>query len=382
MSVSRHDSEARIQSAALKALHFLQAAQIEHQGHYSTHRLRSFQEFIDNKFSVKRLFALLFVTSCPSIVIVILLELAPLNAPSAGPYDNAIFWARFTTVSIIMGTCYLTLTQVGVPMLNTTNYQGMLAVVCAAGAGLGTLFVCAIEIGFPVPFSLPITSVPSMFVEWTIMGAFSFRRIRSDPNAILTLKEWHLVSGLVATQFFLYPLYNYLFRLASSTGQTALSIILEVMKIAYKVSIGKAVKQQADNKAEIVTFNAEIGHAMFVVFSMQNATSVTTVIVLLLVDLLHSISLIYDVHVMAQQLEALNLAIHTDRNDSTRSCSIVDRAIVMLGPISSVAKSASPLYADTGKIIRQNCLQKKNSCCSLDETEACNIRTGDRHPQF
>lgn len=328
--------KARFRRAISRALHVArklpESAQIEYHGRYSIHRLQALQEYIQHKFSAKNLTVLLCLTPCPSIAIITLMELIPLNAPSAGAHDNIGFWARFVIVNFILTTCFIVMAHLGVRMLNLTIWQGVLAVSLATGAVAATAYLCAIEIGFPVPFIMAITSLPSIGTMWTLMGIFSLRRILADPGATKSLKEWFVASGVVATQLFVYPLYNYAFRISSPLEQTALSLALGVVKIGYRLTIGNIIKQQADDKAFIVTFTANTFHAMFVAFSMQNATTIMTVVVLLLIDFLHSSAVIYDVYAMAQQLETLDhtIRVHEVATASTRCISVVDRAVDLI----------------------------------------------------
>lgn len=336
------------------ALHLLQSVQIEHQGLYSTNRLYALQDYVTNVFTAKRLAVLLFVTPWPSVCIAVLLELFPLNSPSIGTQGNMGFWARFAAVNVVQTTGYIVMARVAVRLFQLSFMQAFCTVVCATAAAVATTYACSVEIGLPLPFTMSIGSIPWLIALWTTMGIFSFRRLFQDPVASLSLKEWFNVSGLVASQLFIYPLYNYVFRLASSWGQTGLSVVLGMIKIGYRFAVGNMIKQQADFQAEIVTFNAEIGHAMFVAFSMQNATSFMTIAVLLIVDGLHASSVVYEVHVMARRLEILDQAIRTQQNEASRACSVIDRADALIArehadpkPILRAIRSQS--LAHTGK---------------------------------
>lgn len=350
--------QSRITSATARALDLLHSAQVEYQGQYSIHRLRTLQDYTKNRFTTSRLAALLFVTPLPSIAIIVLIELAPFNAPSAGPQHNTVFWARYAVVNILQGLCYISITRVRVRKFDLTFLQALCASVCATVAAEATAYACAIGIGFPVPFTFPITSIPWFVTAWTMFGIFSFRRIFADPAAVLTLKEWLYVTSLISLQFFVYPLFNYVFCLASPLGQTALSVALGGLKIFFRYASGKAIKQQTDDHAEIVTFSAEMGYAVFVAFSMQNATSIMTIVVLLIIDLLHSCSVIYEVNIVVQRLETLDRKICSEEKHSHQDYSVVDRAISL---ISETATSEIKLVS-----LRQSSNDGSSNCNRWD----------------
>lgn len=242
------DSKARILSAISRTLQLLESVQIEHCGEYSINRLRALQEYIDNKFSIKGLAILLCITPCPSIAIISLLELIPLNAPSAGVYDNTGFWTRFALVNFILSTCFIVIAHLGVRMLKITFFQSLIAVSVSTAVAMVTAYIFAVEIGFPVPFIMTITSFPHVGTVWAFTGIFSLRRVFADSEATKSLKEWVAATAVLSTQLFVYPLYNYAFRLSSPLGQTALSLVPGVVKIGYRLTIGNIIRQQADEK--------------------------------------------------------------------------------------------------------------------------------------
>lgn len=371
----------RIQSVTAGALHQLQLVQIELQGQYSRTRLCSFHAYLINTFTFKRLVAVLFVTPWPSIATIVLMEVIPLNPPSAGVQGNIVFWGRFAGFTVIESICYIAMTHLGVRLLDLTPLQRLISAICGSAAAIGAGYICAIDIGFPVPFMVTTTAVPCLLALWTSMGVFSIRRILTDPAAVASLKEWVYVCVIVATQLFIYPLYYHIFGLASPLGQSALSIVLGVVKIGYRFAIGSVVKQQADYRPEIVTITTEIYHAMFVSFSMQNAASLMTVAVLLIVDLLHSSSVIYEVNIMCHRLEALD---RTIRPPTSRAGSSVDRAMALVsryhssdGPVATTIESLGFRNSRKNRTNRCNCgcLRRKSLLMMKNTTKISVVPT-------
>lgn len=283
-----------------------ESSQVELHGQYSVERLHSLHDYATSKFSVARLVAVLLMTPWPCLAIILLLEAAPLERPSLGTNKNLAFWMRSSITMAIFTLIFTALCQKAVPELQLSRTQFVIVTFIVTAGGQICSYVLSLTIGFPVPFVLVLESPVWLCLLLGSLNYTSGRSIRESATGRSSLRDLCMVSALVISLLFVYPLCNYAFISASPYGQTAMSLLLTVIKITYKNAIAKCVREQSDLKAEIVNFHVEISNALFVMFSMQNASSEVTLVALVLVDFLHACATLYEVRhavVVLDQLE-------------------------------------------------------------------------------
>lgn len=337
------------------------SAQIEYQGLYSVERLHLLQTYITTKFSVKRLAALIFATPWPCAATIVLLDTFPLAPPSAGTNANFVFWLR-STVTVLFFTLSFVLQAIEAISMLKLSWMQITSITFAATAGAQLSgYGLSLLIGFPVPFSLILESPIWLILLWTSLAITSSHHIRSHPGGLAALFDFAKVTVISVSQLVVYPAYSYVFSIVPASSQAALCLILSSIKIAYRYALGKTVKEQADRKAEIVSFHAEISHALFVTFSMQSASSIWTMVVLLLVDLVHALITLHDVQSLVSCLEKLELKLENERIYSAKcrgkTKSVIERAQ------SGIARSSfdNKLSSDMVKtiMINKKCPLKK-----------------------
>jgi hypothetical protein len=282
-----------------------EATQVELHGHYSIERLRSFHDYAEFKSSATRFTVVLLTTPWPCLAMLLLLETAPLQPPSLGTTENVVFWIRSDITMFIFTLSFIALCQKAVPELHIPRSKVVAVALVVTSVTQLWGFVMSITVGFPVPFNLVLESPVWLCSLLGSLSYTSWQFISNSATGLSSLKDWCKASMFIISLLFVYPLYNYAFINASSYGQTTLSLLLTVIKIAYKNVIAKCIRVQSDMKAEIVNLHVEISNALFVTFSMQNATSEVTLVVLVLVDFLHACSTLYEVHRAALVLEQL-----------------------------------------------------------------------------
>lgn len=307
------------------------SAQIEYQGLYSIERLHLLQTYIATKFSVTRLAALIFATPWLCAATIVLLDTFPLAPPSSGTNANYVYWIRSTLTILSFTIAFVSQTLEAIPALKLSWMQATIVTIVATAGSQISSYGMSILIGFPVPFSLLLESPIWLALLWTSLTITSSNHIRSHPGALAALIDWVKITNISVSQLVVYPVYCYLFGIVSPSAQAAMSLLLGAIKIAYRYALGKTVKEQADRKAEIVSFHAEISHALFVTFSMQSAGSIWTMVVLLLVDLAHAVITLHDVQSLVSHLDKLEFKLELeqkilDMKTCDRNSSVIERA--------------------------------------------------------
>lgn len=306
------------------------ALQVELHGQYSRGHLLMLREYVSTKHSAARVASLLIVTPLPSLGVMLLFDTLPLAPPSLGTNENVGFWIRSTAVSFLFAVACVIQTCTMCPQMTMSRVNIVAAVVVPT---IGTQlfgYALSLAIGFPVPFSLVLESPVGSFLLMSVMAPGVRRFIRSNPTAKPALRDLSDVSTLISSQLLVYPLCNFLFASAQPRVQPAVALLLSVVKVAYKNALNRCVREQPDLKAPMVNFHGEIFNSLFVTFSMQSATSFTTVAVLTLVDFLHACSTLYEADRSLQELEALEKDLVKEGRAVHGTNTVVDRVSAIL----------------------------------------------------
>ncbi|TMW58446.1 hypothetical protein Poli38472_010005 [Pythium oligandrum] len=146
-------------------------------------------------------------------------------------------------------------------------------------------FVCSILIGFPLPFSLVLAAIPWTPSILAPIFLLSRRLFQKDRQLFKDLLNYIIVFLCQISITLIYPAYMYVFTSLDGNSQTAFFILLPLIKILTKNWISRFLPGLNDMKPEVVIFNIEIFHSLYVSSALQTATSNLTTVLILLVDL-------------------------------------------------------------------------------------------------
>lgn len=236
--------------------------------------------------SYARVFTVLSLAPMPCLAVIVLTDSIPLHDPASGLQGSGLFWLRSAIVSFFVSYTVLEQCRHFVPSLHMTSALVVLMTLVATAATTLTEIGMASLIGYPVPFTI-VASVPARL---TVLGVWFYLKwgslFREQPAVWQELITYLL--GLMAqtSLTMIYPIYNFVFISLSSSGQTAFALVLPVLKLGAKNWMSHAFRHLEDLKPEIVIFNVELFHALFVACCMQSSTSTNTTILLIVIDLL------------------------------------------------------------------------------------------------
>ncbi|GAB9477000.1 hypothetical protein Gpo141_00014058, partial [Globisporangium polare] len=169
----------------------------------------------------------------------------------------------------------------------------------------------AFAIGYPVPFTI-VASVPARLAVLGVWFNLRWGKVlREDPATREELVRY--LAGLTAQTSLtvIYPVFNFVFINLDSTGQTALAMVLPVIKMGMKNWISYTFSHLEDLKPEMVIFNVDLFHALFVACCMQSSTSSYTIIFLTLVDSVQAVLSLSDINGVLRQISILRSRIKT-----------------------------------------------------------------------
>lgn len=318
--------------------------QVELHGQYSVARLRDFDAYC-SKTSNLRVFWVLASMPLPCLAVITLIEMLPMQAPSKGLGHNALFFLRSAIVAFTITATILEQCRRFVPTFNmrisTLIVMALITTCATAGCEVGLAYLIA----FPLPFTI-IMSVPARFGTIGVLFAVLYGRILLRDRAA---RQQLLVCTLGLTAqvslIIIYPLYNFAFQNLSSTGQTAFTLLLPLIKVLSKNWIAHEYRSMEDVKPEMVIFNSEIFHALYVSVCMQNSRSGYTTVLIMAMDFAQFVASMSDVTGMLRVTTALRKLLASELPGymmvPSGSCLIVEPALFILDHDTELQRHAS-----------------------------------------
>ncbi|OWZ19955.1 hypothetical protein PHMEG_0005713 [Phytophthora megakarya] len=292
-----------------------------------------------NSTSFFRASSFVILAPFPCLIILILIDCVPLAPTEKGSRANYLFWGRnYLTISL-MTRAILEQLHLTVPSLDFTTLRTFsISAISSAGA-VAFMIAMTSLIGFPLPFTL-VVGIPVWFIGLVIcFGIFFGSKLRQEAGLRKELFHYIVVISCQVVLTFIYPAYLYGFRSVSSTMQPIYVLLLPVIKIATKNWISFFLGKKDDLKPQVVILNIEVFNALYVTSSMQNASSISTTMALMLVDFVLAWIAIKDVNHILVDITALLKDI--PENHPLKTADFVEIALEMLDQDAQLRASVS-----------------------------------------
>ncbi|EGZ18260.1 hypothetical protein PHYSODRAFT_407061, partial [Phytophthora sojae] len=268
-----------------------QAMQFSHHGRYSIERLIALDEYT-RKTSWARVVIVCLVTPLPAIIFVTSLETIPLQDPAEGWRVNYGVWIRAGVMSGAVSHSVLVQLQhlVDDVAMSKRQLAAIVAIMILGYAGMSILI--ADQVFFPIPFLNFTMTVPFLLLFgcafYCVVGGEGVRQILQHKEQLLRFIVLFASQTLLMV---IYPAYQYqvLFQAAADNGyELVVAILLPVLKVIMKNIVSLSFFRRQDLMPEGVIFTVDFFNAFYIATSMQNASSTTTVIVIMAVDLFNT----------------------------------------------------------------------------------------------
>ncbi|RLN73361.1 hypothetical protein BBJ28_00023609 [Nothophytophthora sp. Chile5] len=280
-----------------------EAAQIELNGYYSTHRVLALAAYASHT-SLSRAVLVSAVTPLPCLVITTIVDLPHLRPVSEGLQANQLFVARAVVAFWVAGMLVTHQLRHSVPSLPLSNAQIVGNNLVTAILTVSVWYALALAIGFPVPFGI-VTVSPAWVAFLLLPIAKWLHKVRSDPEAwplvVNSLKVWACQELLVV----IYPTYFYLFTVVPTAAKSSFALLLPVIKLVLRNVVSQTIVHLHDEIPEVVILNVEVFNALFVSYCMQNSPSLWTTCGLMAVDAMQMSLSLRDVGLVVERLKVL-----------------------------------------------------------------------------
>lgn len=288
------------------------AIQVELHGQYSLERLKRFHEYVLGT-SALRVVLVIIVTPVPCILAIVLADSIPLEPPQRGIDHSEGFWVRSVFATFVYSHAIVSQVRNYVPRLSLSRYEQFAISVPVAFLTCIATYGLARWIGFPVPFTIPLTSLPWTWLMVFFMGLTRGRFLLQNRDVLSDLLQYSLVMMCQMSMIILYPLLYSAFSKFSSSSQTLFAFVLPVIKLIEKNLICRVLGARDDIKPELVIFNVEIFNSLFVSCCMQSAGSINTNLVIMVVDLLQAYMGVRDLNKMLAEFNYLAEKMHMEK---------------------------------------------------------------------
>ncbi|EGZ18234.1 hypothetical protein PHYSODRAFT_501338 [Phytophthora sojae] len=295
-----------------KAKRIWNSLQISHSGgKYSVERLLALEEYARTT-SLTRVLLVCIGTPLPMAIVIILQECAPLRDPSEGWSANYGFWIRAGVLGGIVAVGMAAFALSMIPGVVLSNLQ--LALLCI-GTGVSypfaAMLVAALWV-FPIPFM--ILTIISLYVTlfagffWLIVGKDVISEMGKHTDELILAVSF---SGSQCMMAFVYAFYAVLFDHAANTHfEVPVILLLPIIKIIMKNLVSRTIVHMKDMAPEAVIFTVDFFNSMYLATCMQNASSITTVLTMMAIDITQTIfelrSLYYKTSTIVARLEQAN----------------------------------------------------------------------------
>ncbi|KAK1944031.1 hypothetical protein P3T76_003943 [Phytophthora citrophthora] len=290
---------------------FFVSFQVELRGHYSASRMESLNVYSN---STSALWGLLICTlsPLPCLLIVTLIEIAPMAPPEAGSSANTLFWGRDYLAIALMTRAIVEQFRIIVPGLEITFIQAIAMPVIASGGATAFMIFMAQFVGFPLPFALVIGIPVWLFVLVVSFAVFFGQNLRQ--NAVLRSELLNYIIVLVCQVLltFVYPAYLYGFVHVGTLGQNFYLGLLTVIKLIAKNWMSYFLGTKYDLTPQIMIFNVDVFNALYVSSSMQNSKSINTTLLMVALDAFLAWVSMTDIQDLMRDIILLRRKIPTD----------------------------------------------------------------------
>ncbi|KAE8967655.1 hypothetical protein PF011_g27475 [Phytophthora fragariae] len=317
----------RLRRSLRRTAQFFASFQVELRGHYSVNRMRNFDEYRRNTSAFRALF-FCFILPFPCLIVLSMVDAAPLAPPSSSPNANYMFWIRDSILIMLLTRAMIEQISINVPGLHMTEMQRLVPSIAATLTDTTYKIVCSSLIGFPLPFQL-VFGIPIGLTTIVICFVGFFGPILKRDRVLLG----ELIMAIVVINCqilltFVYPIYFYGFQSVGEKGQRYYVVLLPLIKILAKNLISGALGTKYDLLPQIMIFNVDVFNALYVSSSMQTANSTTTTFVIIMLDAAQALISISDISSFMRHIILLRRKI--PNNHPLKSACFVDIALQII----------------------------------------------------
>ncbi|KUF93191.1 hypothetical protein AM588_10009594 [Phytophthora nicotianae] len=276
----------RLKELASKITNAWLAIQITHYGgKYSIERMLALEEYT-RKTTLFRVLCVVTGTPLPTLALVLCQESIPLQDPAERWSVNYGFWIRMMVLGFGEGCATSIQLRHLLDDMTLSFKQTVLLGISVAVGYTATAMMVASYWTFPIPFVNFILSivliVAFVVVVRLILGKQRFQYILSQRKKLRQCVNFLLVQMIMVS---IYPAYQFLFDSVLHTRyEIPVLMLLPILKLVLRNIFTFAIYHMEDIIPEQVILTVDFFDAFYLAICMQTSSSITTVIVIMIVD--------------------------------------------------------------------------------------------------
>ncbi|GAB9474210.1 hypothetical protein Gpo141_00011348 [Globisporangium polare] len=270
--------------------------QVNRQGKYSIERLQALDEYCRNT-SLSRVLSVYFLTPLPSLLATLLIECMPLKDPySAWRHDWAL-WIRIWLTLFFVSFGIVIVAMKTIVQLPLTRSKCLVIAIGTATGYVGMLRIVATHVVFPIPFSFVLCAVPTCVICFVVFVLVVGREpFRAASGVRPQLKWFFRFFTVQASLVIVYPGYNAVFVSVENKHKNALALALPIIKLVVKNGVSRSAMHLEDYLPQTVVFLVEVFNTLYLTVCMQNAGSMLTALLIVLLDFVQGVWALRGVH--------------------------------------------------------------------------------------
>jgi hypothetical protein len=279
-----------------------ESVQVELHGSYSVERFKRTDLYCNTTRAWRSLMVFL-VTPLPSLMLVAAVDAIPLTSPYLGLVHSGTTWLRGVLVAFVEAFAIAWMFQSYAADLHLSTRSLLVTAVGVAMVANAIALGLAVLLWYPLPFTLLW-----LFGPWVGTFALSLKILKGDflrtrAEAREDVRRFSVILMLQISTVVVYTVFNAMFASVSAEWQPIAALALPVFKVTQKNVLCKFLRGKDDLKPEVIVFNVEISNAFFISSCMQTTASISTSILLILVDLLLALISLYDLHLLLNSVK-------------------------------------------------------------------------------
>ncbi|TYZ63374.1 hypothetical protein PybrP1_012537 [[Pythium] brassicae (nom. inval.)] len=273
-------------------------------GRYSLERLCAFKRYTETT-SHLRVAAVGLAWIVPPLLIILFLDVIPLQDPHSGWSNNSAMWIRVFSGSFLLaaGNCFQL--QLLAPDAKLDVWKSLGVGVLTGGGNCVASIVLARSWVFPVPF-LALLTLPSWIASFAsgIVLAAGLSRMKQSAQLKAQLSRYATKLYIESNMLLVYAAYSVAFASFNGWRQLAFVLVLPVIKFVLK-KIMRHVVADMEDFAPVVITTIDLFSAMYQSKCMQGSGSMLTTAGIIGIDVVQNVYSIHKLFQHMQEAEAL-----------------------------------------------------------------------------
>uniref|UniRef100_K3WJE0 Uncharacterized protein n=1 Tax=Globisporangium ultimum (strain ATCC 200006 / CBS 805.95 / DAOM BR144) TaxID=431595 RepID=K3WJE0_GLOUD len=258
----------RIWRTTCRALAAAYASVSTGRGAYSAERLVVFHAYCESA-PRWRAFLLIVLSWLPTFVIVLLIDVLPLQDPRESWKANVTLWIRAGIIAFAnCGGVLLKMKKV-IPSLRFTACKVPTIMTCVSIGYTSILMMLAAWWGFPIPFMFTLGRTPFGI----LCASFTLIVVTTDAAQHTKLKKFFVTVSVQISMVLVYPSCNAVFLRLEGHAQLAFVLVFPVAKVMYKLILAHLARDLGDLRPAIVSC-VDFFDALYMIKCMQTASTV------------------------------------------------------------------------------------------------------------